>query len=64
MVSSLCVVSGTPALTSRTMKEADMDQVAAFIDEGVQIAAEVKAEVIKAGGSKNVSQKVYICVSF
>ena len=63
MVSSLCVVSGTPALTSRTMKEADMDQVAAFIDEGVQIAAEVKAEVIKAG-SKNVSQKVYICVSF
>ena len=28
---------GTPALTSRGMKEADIEQVAAFIEEGVAI---------------------------
>lgn len=39
-----------------------MEKVAAFIDEGVQIAAEVKAAVLKADPSKkNVSQKVCTC---
>jgi len=38
---------GAPALTSRGMMEADFDQVAAFVDEAVKIAVDVKAELGK-----------------
>ncbi|XP_003387864.2 PREDICTED: serine hydroxymethyltransferase, cytosolic-like isoform X1 [Amphimedon queenslandica] len=40
---------GTPALTSRFMKEDDMKQVGAFIHEGVQIACEVNQKLEAAG---------------
>lgn len=33
---------GTPALTSRQLKEADFEKVVEFIDEGIQIALDVK----------------------
>lgn len=33
---------GTPALTTRGLVEEDMDQVAAFIDEGIQLAIEIR----------------------
>uniref|UniRef100_A0A674NJ23 Serine hydroxymethyltransferase n=1 Tax=Takifugu rubripes TaxID=31033 RepID=A0A674NJ23_TAKRU len=33
---------GTPALTSRQFKETDFEKVVAFIDEGIQIALDVK----------------------
>lgn len=35
---------GTPALTTRGLKEADIMKVADFIDKGLQLAIEVKAE--------------------
>jgi glycine hydroxymethyltransferase len=34
---------GTPALTTRGMKETDIDQVVAFIDEGLKLAIDIKA---------------------
>lgn len=34
--------SGTPALTSRQFKEADFEKVVDFIDEGIQMALDVK----------------------
>lgn len=34
--------SGTPALTSRQFREADFEKVVEFIDEGIQIALDVK----------------------
>ena len=54
---SVRVCAGTPALTSRQMKEAEMEQVAAFLDKGVELAAEIKATIKKDTG-KNVSYKV------
>ena len=33
---------GTPALTSRNMRENDFRQIANFIDEGVQLSIEAK----------------------
>ncbi len=51
------VCAGTPALTSRQMKEAEMEKVAAFLDEGVELAANIKASLSKDTG-KNVSYKV------
>lgn len=43
---------GTPALTTRGLKEKDFQQVAAFLDQGVQIAlfAQEKAEALNGGG--------------
>ena len=38
---------GAPALTSRGMTETDFDQVAAFVDEAVQIAISIKEELGK-----------------
>lgn len=38
---------GTPALTSRYMKESDMETVAGFIDEAVKIVQEVKVQLGK-----------------
>lgn len=35
-------LSGTPALTSRQFKETDFEKVVEFIDEGIQIALDVK----------------------
>lgn len=35
-------LTGTPALTSRQLKEADFEKVVGFIDEGIQIALDVK----------------------
>ena len=40
-------VTGTPALTTRGMKEADFDAVVGFLDDAVQIAQGAKA---KTGG--------------
>jgi len=40
----MAVIAGTPALTSRGLKENDFVQVVAFIDEAVQIADCVKAK--------------------
>ncbi len=37
--------SGTPALTSRAMKEPEMRQVAEFIDEGVRVALKANADL-------------------
>ena len=39
---SLCLAPGTPALTSRQLKEADFVQVVDLMDEGFQIALDVK----------------------
>ena len=39
---SLLHLTGTPALTSRQFKEADFVKVVAFMDEGIQIALDVK----------------------
>jgi len=33
---------GTPALTTRGLVESDIDQVVAFIDQGLQLAKEIK----------------------
>ena len=49
MSRSLIVRVGTPALTSRNMKEAEMEKVAEFIDIGMQIAVEIKDEMVKTG---------------
>ena len=38
-------VVGTPALTSRQMKEAEMQQVAHFLDEGVALAGSIKTTI-------------------
>lgn len=35
---------GTPALTTRGLDESSMEQVAAFIDEGVNLAVEIRAQ--------------------
>lgn len=55
---TLLLPVGTPAVTSRLMKEAEMQQVAIFLDEGVEIAATIKASLKK--GSKDPSYKVKI----
>ena len=44
---------GTPALTSRNMKDEEMEKVAEFIDLGMQIAFEMKDEMIKTGAVGN-----------
>ena len=52
---------GTPALTSRNMKDEEMEKVAEFIDLGMQIAFEMKDEMIKTGAvgkSGHVTAKV------
>ena len=41
---------GSPALTSRGMKENDFKQVAMFIDEGVQLGIEAKTKAGMWGG--------------
>lgn len=46
---------GTPALTSRTMKEDEMRQVAGFIDEGVQIAKQAKTDI----GTRKITNKAF-----
>lgn len=38
----LSLLAGTPALTSRQLREADFEKVVEFIDEGIQIALDVK----------------------
>lgn len=38
----LSLFAGAPALTSRQLKEADFEKVVEFIDEGIQIALDVK----------------------
>ena len=60
-ISVLSSVSGSPALTSRNMKEEEMEKVAEYIDLGMQIAFEMKDEMIKAGAvgkSGHVTAKV------
>lgn len=42
-------LSGTPALTSRQFKEADFEKVVEFIDEGIQIALDVKKKTGECG---------------
>lgn len=37
----LSFLSGTPALTSRLFKEADIEKAVEFLDEGIQIAQDV-----------------------
>ena len=44
--------TGTPALTTRNMKEADMDKVAKFIHEGIQIAVDANTTLAAQAGSK------------
>lgn len=36
-------ISGTPALTTRGLKEADIDNVVDFIDKGLKLAKEISA---------------------
>ena len=57
MVTYLPVLIGTPALTSRQMKEAEMQQVANFIDEGVELAAVFKTG-LQQGSTKAIPYKV------
>ena len=52
---------GTPALTSRNMKDEEMEKVADYIDLGMQVAFEMKDEMIKTGAvgkSGHVTAKV------
>lgn len=49
---------GTPALTSRQMKEAEMQQTAHFLDEGVALAGSLKA-TIRENTGKPVTYKVF-----
>ena len=52
---------GTPALTSRNMKDEEMVKVADYIDLGMQVAFEMKDEMIKTGAvgkSGHVTAKV------
>lgn len=42
-------LSGTPALTSRQFKETDFEKVVEFIDEGIQIALDVKKKTGECG---------------
>lgn len=44
-------LSGTPALTSRQLKEADFEKVVEFMDEGIQIALDVKKKTGERGRS-------------
>ncbi|KAG7261637.1 hypothetical protein CRUP_003304, partial [Coryphaenoides rupestris] len=44
---------GTPALTSRQLKEADFVQVVEFMDEGFKIALDVKKKTVKLQDFKN-----------
>ena len=45
MVRNFLSVLGTPALTSRQMKEAEMVTIAEFIDDGVKIAQDATAHL-------------------
>lgn len=49
---------GTPALTSRHMKESEMQKVAEFLDEGVELAASFKAGLKQSTG-KSVLYKTF-----
>ena len=49
---------GTPAMTTRGMKETDFEKVAEFIDRGVKIATECKASVTS--GTKLKDFKAYV----
>ena len=42
--------AGTPALTSRQMKEAEMKATAEFLNEGVELAAAIKASLVSPEG--------------
>lgn len=44
---------GAPALTSRQFKEADFEKVVEFIDEGIQIAQDVKKKTGNLTGFKS-----------
>uniref|UniRef100_A0A8C9Y0H9 glycine hydroxymethyltransferase n=1 Tax=Sander lucioperca TaxID=283035 RepID=A0A8C9Y0H9_SANLU len=44
---------GTPALTSRQFKEADFEKVVEFIDEGIQIAMDVKKKTANLASFKS-----------
>ncbi len=52
------IPAGTPALTSRQMKEAEMKATAEFLDEGVELAAAVKASLTTPEG-KSPTFKVF-----
>ena len=54
---TVCTCAGTPALTSRQMKEAEMKVAADFLDEGVELAASIKAQLTSPEG-KNPTFKV------
>ena len=43
----LCL--GTPAVTSRHMKSAEMKQVANYLDEGISLVTDIKASMEKEG---------------
>lgn len=49
-----CFLPGTPALTSRQFKEADFEKTVEFIDEGIQIALDVKKKTGERGRSSYV----------
>lgn len=39
-----CIPPGAPALTSRHFREEDFQKVVAFIDEGINLALDVKSK--------------------
>lgn len=51
---------GAPALTTRGFTEDDFVQVARFIDEGVQLTAELNAKAVASGAKKVVDFKAYV----
>jgi len=44
---SLLLFTGTPALTSRGMKQSEFKQVAEFLDEGIKISAQLHKKTSK-----------------
>lgn len=56
----LFFVTGTPALTSRQFKEADFEKVVEFIDEGIQIALDVKKKTGERGRHFSVLSRLLI----
>lgn len=51
---------GAPALTTRGLTEEDFVTVARFIDEGVNLTAELNKEVVAKGGKKVVDFKEFV----
>ena len=57
-----CLISGTPALTSRGMKEKDIVLVGEFIHQALEVALQAKAEHDASVSKPTVKVCVCVCV--